>query len=175
MIRPLLLALLFAPVNEPGVSPDRSSLSEDPCKLARRIAESPPCLEPSDCQAVELWRQAFGAPDVQRARPSVPEGLPRALESRLPDRQITLGEEKEPLVSILRRLAEASELDVIVDRRVTGEFRGEPGTVPLDEAWRRVLTSGRLTAVVDGKVVLVASSRDLSVRPGAGRLTCPAR
>lgn len=175
MIVPLLLAVLFAPVQEPGVSPDRSSLPENPCKLARRIAEAPPCLDPSDCQAVELWRQAFGAPGLLPVRPDAAERLPRALESRLPDRQITLGEQKETLVSVLRRLGEASGLDVFVDRRVTGDFRGEPGTVPLDEAWRRVLTSGRLSVVVQGKALLVGSSRDLSVRLGARQFNCPAR
>jgi hypothetical protein len=175
MIPHLLLALLFAPVNVPGAALDRSSPPEDPCGLARRIAEAPPCLDPSDCEAVELWRQSFGAPKVFQARPEAPEGLPRALASRLPDREITLREEKEPLLSVLRRLAAASELEALVDRSVTGDFRGEPGTVPLDEAWRRVLTSGRLSVAVQGKVVMVGSSRGWPGRRTVSSFNCPAR
>lgn len=171
----LLLTFLLAAAGAPAVSPDRaSSPPEDPCKLARRIAEAPPCVDPSDCEAVELWRQSFGPPQLHRARPEAPEGLPRGLESRLPDRKITLGEE-EPLRSVLRRLAETSELDVLVERTVTGDFHGKPGTVPLDEAWRRVLSSGGLSVAVEGKLVMVGTSRDLPGRPTASLFNCPAR
>lgn len=174
MIPHFLLALLLLPVDSPPPSTQRFSPSPDPCRQARRIAESPPCLDPSDCQAVDLWQQSFGAPQVFRASPGLREGLPRALASRLPDQEITL-QEKEPLADLLRRLAAASRLEIALDAQIVDDgYAGEAGTVSLDEAWRRVLQSGRLAVAVEGDAMMVWRER----RPGrrmVGSFYCPAR
>jgi hypothetical protein len=175
MVPILLLALLFVPGDRSAVSPDRSSPPADPCRLARRIAEAPPCLDPADCQAVDLWRQSFGAPQMFHASPDMREGLPRALASRLPDRQISL-QEKEPLDVVLRRLAEGSKLEVAYDvQAVAHQYDGEAGTVSLDEAWRRVLKSGRLSVAVEGDAVMVWRERGPSGRRMVASFNCPAR
>src|SRR5687767_1352813 len=89
MTAKLLLGLLLTTTLAATAAPNRSQPAEDPCALARRIAQSPPCLAGSACEALDLWREAFGQPDV------VPVGagqLPPELASRLPDSEVTLGD-----------------------------------------------------------------------------------
>ena len=45
-------------------------LREDPCAVARRIAERAPCIDAEDCGAFQEWKRIFGAP---RAEPLTPE------------------------------------------------------------------------------------------------------
>ncbi|HVG08600.1 MAG TPA: hypothetical protein VNM67_12905 [Thermoanaerobaculia bacterium] len=86
MTAKLLLALLLTTTLTATAAPDRPQPAEDPCELARRIAQSPACRAGSACEALDLWREAFGQPEV------VPVGagqLPTERASRLPDSRMT--------------------------------------------------------------------------------------
>jgi hypothetical protein len=71
----LLAATLAVP---PSTQP---LMAEDPCLLAKRVAQSPPCFAESPCQAEALWREAFGAP---RLRSAGLTALPFEVAARLP-------------------------------------------------------------------------------------------
>lgn len=160
-------ALTASPAFPQGASP------EDPCAMARRIAEAPPCLEKSDCEAVDLWRQAFPPPGSQHAAADPAEEL----ASRLPDARIHLPEGTRPLRVIAEELAAASGLDLLVDPRLDQDarIRTQGGSLPLEEAWRGFLRSAGLTAdLLPGNRVLLREA------PGQPRawgpsVKCPAR
>lgn len=85
----LFFGLLLTTTLTAAAAPDRPQPQpvKDPCELARRIAQSPPCLAGRACEAMDLWREAFGEPDV------VPVGagkLPPERTSRLPHSEMTL-------------------------------------------------------------------------------------
>ncbi|MEA2560300.1 MAG: hypothetical protein QOH06_1804 [Acidobacteriota bacterium] len=95
MTAKLLLGLLLTTTLTATAAPDRPQPTEDPCELARRIAQSPACRAGSACEALDLWREAFGQPDV------VPVGagqLPPERASRLPNFEVTLGNSERALV-----------------------------------------------------------------------------
>lgn len=143
------LALLLLPTFGAPAAPAAAQVSRgvDPCAEARRIAESPACLAgAADCQAAQRWRQVFGTPGTGLADPQRTGG-PAVKEVRF--------EAQEDLRSVLARLAAAAELELVADPRVTGDFRTQPGTLPLGEAWDKVLGSAGLLAYVDGGRVLV--------------------
>ena len=54
----------------------------DPCAAAREIVRQPPCLAAGDCEALQLWRESFGAPRVEPLDPS--QAANRALPRRPP-------------------------------------------------------------------------------------------
>ncbi|HYU32556.1 MAG TPA: hypothetical protein VEW48_10375 [Thermoanaerobaculia bacterium] len=156
-IAALLLVIFFAPIALCLSAPDRPARTVDPCVEARSIAEAPPCLEPHDCKAVGLWNQAFGAPKYVPTKPGQVGRLPQELLSRLPKSDFTLRKD-ESLQSLLKRLTEASTgVDFMVDQGIEGTYRGEPGTISLPEAWRRVATSGGLLVGAEGGVVSVTT------------------
>jgi hypothetical protein len=65
MTAKLFFGLLLTATLSATAAPDRPQQpTEDPCELARRIAQSPPCLAGRACEALDLWREAFGEPDV---------------------------------------------------------------------------------------------------------------
>jgi hypothetical protein len=52
-------------------------------------------------------------------------------------------------------------MDLLADPRVTGDFRTEPGTLSLGEAWRKVLGTADLVArFEDGRVLVFKAARD---------------
>src|ERR1044071_2154517 len=120
MTTKLLLGLLLTTTLTAAAAPNRPQPAEDPCALARRIAQSPPCLAGSACEALDLWRESFGRPDV------VPTGagqLPSELTSRLPKSEVTLGH-VESYEAAFQRLGEASGFEVLLHPGVEG---GEGG------------------------------------------------
>jgi hypothetical protein len=133
----------------------------DPCAEGRRIAESRPCLAgAADCAAAQRWHQVFGPPGRGWAEPQPVGALTPDLEARLPDTKISL-QKSEPLRAVLTRLASATRMDLLVDPRVQGDFRAEPGTLPLREAWRKVLGTAGLTARSEGgRIVVSKGARD---------------
>jgi hypothetical protein len=169
------LTALAASVTAAQVSP-----AAGPCGEARRIAESRPCLAgAADCAAAQRWQQVFGPPGGGLAKPELTGTLPVEVDSRLPDKKLSL-KESEPLRSVLARLAAAGGIDLVVDSRISGDFRAEPGTLPLREAWRKVLGTAGLAARSAGGRVLV--TRDAGDRgdPGTGPriatgFNCPTR
>ncbi len=183
-IAALLLAIVFAPMALGLSAPDRPTRAEAPCATARSIAEAPPCRTPHDCKAAELWHQNFGAPQFFPTKPGqVPTRpgqvgrLPQELLSGLPKGDFTLRKD-EPLGDVLKRLAEASTgVDLMVDRGIEGSFSGEPGTVSLPEAWRRVAASAGLAIGFEGSAVFVTTperAAQLSLRRPR-TFNCPAR
>lgn len=171
----LLLGLLLTTTLTANAAPV-SQPAEDPCALARRIAQSPPCLKGSACEAMELFREAFGAPDFFPA--SVGE-LPPKLAARLPKSEVDLGK-VESFGSAFKRLGEASGIDVLVHPDLAKEeIDGELKPMPVERAWRVLLGAPGLVAHFDGERVLIA--RPTPSRPGPlGRprvpmFNCPAR
>ncbi len=176
-IAALLLVIFFAPIALCLSAPDQPARTVDPCATARSIAEAPPCRDAHDCEAVDLWNQNFGAPQYVPTKPGQAGRLPQELLSRLPKGDSTLRKD-ESLRSVLKRLTEASTgVDLMVDQGIQGTFRGEPGTVPLAEAWRRVATSAGLSIGSEGNVVFVTTperAAQLSLRRPR-TFACPAR
>ena len=177
-IAALLLVIFFVPIAMCLSAPDRPARTgEDPCATARSIAEAPPCRTPHDCEAVDLWSQNFGAPQLFRTKPGQAGKLPQELLSRLPKSDFMLRKD-EPLRDVLNRLAEASAgVDLRVDQGILGTFRGEPGTVSLSEAWQRVAASAGLSIGSEGGVVFVTTperAAQLSLRRSR-TFNCPAR
>lgn len=176
-IAALLLAIFFVPIAVCLSAPERLARTEDPCATARSIAEAPPCRTPHDCEAVDLWSQNFGAPQLFRTKPGQAGRLPQELLSRLPKSDFTLRKD-EPLGAVLKRLAEASTgVDLMVDQGIQGTFRGEAGKVSLPEAWRRVANSAGLAIGTEGNVVFVTMPErapQLSLRRPR-TFNCPAR
>ena len=176
-IAALLLVIFFVPIALCLSAPERAAQTEDPCATARSIAEAPPCRTPHDCEAVDLWSQHMGAPQLFRTKPGQVGKLPQELVSRLPKDDFTL-QKDEPLGTLLNRLAEASTgADVVVDQEIQGTFRGAPGTVLLAEAWQQVATSAGLAIGSEGNVVFVTTperAAQLSLRRPR-TFNCPAR
>lgn len=152
--------LLLIPTLTASAAAAQVSPAAGPCAEARRIAESRPCLAGADdCAAAQRWRQVFGPPGGGLAVPERAGTLPADLESRLPDKTAPL-QESEPLRSVLARLATTAGIDLIIDSRVTGDFRTEAGTLPLREAWRKVLgTSGLTVGSVGGRFFVTRADR----------------
>jgi hypothetical protein len=150
----LLLTTTLATLSATA-APDRPQPAEDPCALAKRIAQSPPCLAGSACEALDLWRENFGQPDV------VPAGagkLPPDLASRLPDSEVTLGN-VESYESAFQRLGKASGVEVLLHPGVKGQkIDGQLGSMPVEEAWKVLLGSGGFLTHFDGERVLVAKA-----------------
>ncbi|HYG63868.1 MAG TPA: hypothetical protein VEL74_14925 [Thermoanaerobaculia bacterium] len=148
------------------------SRGADPCLEARRIAESPACLAgAADCQAAQRWQQVFGTPGTGLADPQRTGGL-AGKEVRL--------EATEDLRSVLTRLAAAAGLELLTGPRVTGELRAEAGTLPLGEAWRKVLdTAGLVARFEEGKVLVARADRAQGGTPRRQRsatlFNCPTR
>jgi len=176
-IAAVLLVIFFVPIALCLSAAERTVQAEDPCATARSIAEAPPCRTPHDCEAVDLWSQQFGAPQYVPTRPGEVGKLPPELLSQLPKGDFTLRKD-EPLGSLLKRLSEASTgVDLMVDQRIQGTFRGESGTAPLADAWQRVATSAGLAIGAQGNFVFVTTperAAQLSLsRPRT--FSCPAR
>lgn len=150
----LLLITTLSATSAP-IQPQPAQPAEDPCALARRIAQSPPCLAGSACEAFNLWQEAFGRPS------SVPAGagqLPRDLASRLPDSEVTLGS-FESYEAAFERLGEASGIEVVLHPDLKEEkVHGQLGPLPLEQAWRVLLNAGGLLTHFDGERVLVAKA-----------------
>lgn len=158
----LLLGLLLATTLTAAAAPDRLQPTEDPCALAKRIAQSPPCLAGSACEALDLWRENFGDPDVFPVRAGE---LPPELASRLPDSEVTLGG-VESYALAFRRLGEASGVEVILHPDIRGKrIDGQLGSMPVEKAWKVLLRSGGLLAHFDGERVRVAEPPSGTVRP----------
>ena len=169
----LLLGLLLTTHLAATAAPNRPQPAEDPCGLARRIALSPPCLAGAACEALDLWREAFGKPDIHPAAGQLPSGLAK----RLPDADVNLGR-FESSEAVFERLAEASGVEVVLHPDVKEEkFEGYFAPLPVDEAWRVVLGVGGFLAHFDGERVLVAKSPFGRPRPGRSSsvFNCPAR
>jgi hypothetical protein len=150
----LLLTATFATLAA-DAAPDRPQPAEDPCALARRIAQSPPCLAGSACEALDLWRENFGQPDVF---PAGAGQLPPELASRLPDSEVTLGK-VESYESAFQLLGKASGVEVLLHPSVKGEpIDGQLGTMPVEKAWKVLLGSGGFLTHFDGERVLVAQA-----------------
>ena len=94
MTAKLFFGLLLTATLSATAAPERPQPqpAEDPCELARRIAQSPPCVAGRACEALDLWREAFGQPDVfpvgegkllpERAMPAMPAMAAKAPSSR---------------------------------------------------------------------------------------------
>lgn len=172
----LLFGLLLITTLSAAAAPDRPRSSEDPCALAKRIALSPPCLAGSSCEAVDLWREAFGAPKL------LPAGvgqLPPELASRLPDSEVTLGG-FESYEAAFERLGAASGVEVVLHPGVKEEkVHGELGPMRVAKAWRVLLGLGGFLTHFDGERVLVAQAPGSQPRPlgrsWAPTFDCPAR
>lgn len=181
-----LLGLLLVTAVSLTVFPSlvQGASPEDPCALARRIAESPPCREKSDCEAVNLWQRAFPPPGSQHAGAD-PADLPEDLASRLPDASIRLPEGVRPLRQIAEELAAAAGLGLLVDPGLALDetIRTPGGSLPLEEAWRRFLRSTGLTARLlpgkgspDGDRILLREAPAPGQPRGWGpSFDCPAR
>lgn len=176
-IAALLLVSFFVPIALCLSAPNQPAQAEEPCATARSIAEAPPCRTPHDCEAVDLWSQNFGAPQLLPTRPGQVGKLPQELVSRLPKGDFTL-QKDEPLGAVLKRLAEASTgIEILVDQTIPGTFRGEPGPVSLSDAWQKVAASAGLSIGSEGGVVFVTTperAAQLSLRRPR-TFPCPAR
>lgn len=169
----LVFGLLMTATFAAAAAQERPQPAEDPCALAKRIALSPPCLAGSACEAVDLFREAFGAPKVF---PAGAGRLPPDLEARLPNSEVDLGK-LESFEEAFKKLGEASGIEVVLHPSVKEEkIRGELGPMPVEEAWR-VLLGGFWTRV-DGERLLVAKPPARSRSLGRYRVPtfdCPAR
>lgn len=150
----LLLITTLSATSAP-IQPQPAQPAEDPCALARRITQSPPCLAGAACEALDLWHEAFGRPKL------VPAGagqLPSDLASRLPDSEVTLGS-FESYEAAFERLGEASGIEVVLHPDLKEEkVHGQLGPLPLEQAWRALLNAGGLLTHFDGERVLVAKA-----------------
>ncbi len=152
MIAKLLLGLLLTTTLTAAGPRGRTQPPEAPCDLAKRIAQSPPCLAGSACEALDLWREAFGTPDV------VPVGagqLPLDLASRLPDSEVTL-DEGETLEEAFQRLGKASGFEVLLHPSVDGKIDAQLGPMPVEEAWKVLLGRGGFLTHFDGDRLRIA-------------------
>jgi hypothetical protein len=169
MTAKLLFGLLLTATLSATAAADRPQPAENPCELAKRIAQSPPCLAGSACEALELWRENFGQPDV------VPVGagkLPPELASRLPDSEVTLGK-VESYEAAFQRLGKASGVEVLLRPSVKGEkIGGQFGPMPVEKAWKVLLGSGGFLTHFDGERVLIAKAPSGRPRP-LGRSWAP--
>ena len=152
----LVLGLLLITTLAMAAAPERQPRQvEDPCALAKRIAQSPPCLAGQACEALELFRESFGRPQV------LPTGggqLPSELASRLPDADVTLGKVTS-YEDAFRRLGEASDVEVVLHPSVKGQdFVANLGPLPVEDAWEIVLRSGGFLTHFDGERLLVAKT-----------------
>ncbi|HWN40888.1 MAG TPA: hypothetical protein VNW71_01640 [Thermoanaerobaculia bacterium] len=155
MTAKLLLGLLLTTTLAASAAPDRPQPTEDPCALARRIAQSPPCLAGSACEALDLWRENFGQPDVF---PAGAGQLPPGLASRLPDSEVTLGK-VDSYESAFQRLGKASGVEVVLHPGVKGEkVDGQLGSMPVERAWKVLLGLGGFFTHFDGERLLVAKA-----------------
>lgn len=170
----LLLGLLLSTSLAATAAPGRPQPAGDPCELARRIAQSPPCLAGSACEALDLWQQHFGRPDVV----PVGTGLPPELVSRLPDSEVKLGK-VESYDAAFQRLGEVSGVEVVLHPGVKGEkFAAQLAPMPVKRAWRVLLDLGGFLAHFDGERVLIAQAPSGPRRPLRGHSrtnTCPVR
>lgn len=169
MTAKLLLGLLLVTALSAAAAPGRPQPVEDPCALARRIAQSPPCLAGSACEALDLWHEAFGRPNL------VPAGageLPPELASRLPGSKVTLGS-FESYEAVFERLGEASGVEVVLHPAVKEQkVSGRLGPLPVEQAWRALLNTGGLLTHFDGERVFVAQAPSGQPRP-LGRSWAP--
>ena len=55
----------------------------DPCRIAREIARQPACLATGDCEALRVWRRAFGPPRLELLDPDRRPDLSLAAGRRL--------------------------------------------------------------------------------------------
>lgn len=168
----LLLGLLLTTILAATAASGQPQPPEDPCALGRRIALSPPCLAGSACEAVDLWREAFGKPDIH----PVAEQLPPGLAKRLPDSEIDL-RSFASFEAAFERLAEVSGVEVVLHPDVKGEkINGHLAPMPVKEAWRVLLGVGGFLANFDGERVLVEKSPfDRPRGRSRSRFNCPAR
>jgi hypothetical protein len=151
----LLGLLLLTTTLAAAAAPARPQPAEDPCALAKRIAQSPPCLAGSGCEALDLWHQNFGRPDVA---PASAGQLPPELASRLPDTDVTLGK-VESYEEAFRRLGEVSGVKVLLHPDVKEEkVAAQLGPMPVEKAWRVLLGLGGFLTHFDGERVLVAEA-----------------
>jgi hypothetical protein len=175
MTAKLLLGLLLTTTLTAAAAPVRPQPAEAPCALARRIAQSPPCLAGSACEAVDLWREAFGRPDTV---PVGAEQLPPELVSRLPDSEVTLGK-VESYGAAFQQLGEASGVEVVLHPDVKREkVTGQLGPMSVKKAWRALLGLGGFLTHFDGERVLVAkapSGRPRSLGRSWSTFDCPVR
>jgi hypothetical protein len=171
----LLLGLLLITALTAAAAPDQPQPAEDPCALAKRIAQSPPCLAGQACEALDLWHEAFGRPKIA---PAGADPLPPELLSRLPDSEVTLGK-LESFEAVFERLGEASGVEVVLHPDLKNEkISGELGPMPVKKAWRALLGGGALLTHFDGERVYVAkapSSRPRSLGKSWSTFDCPAR
>lgn len=172
----LLLGLLLITPLSAAAAPDRPQPSEDPCALAKRIALSPPCLAAgSACEAVDLFREAFGVP---RTFPAGAGQLPPELEARLPDTEVNLGK-LGSFEEVFKKLGEASGIEVVLHPNLKEEkISGELGPMPVEKAWRALLRPGRFLTRFDGERLLIAKAPGRSQSLGRYRVPtfdCPAR
>ena len=176
MTAKLLLGLLLTTALTAAAAPDRPQPVEDPCALARRIAQSPPCLAGSACEALDLWRKSFGVPDIHPAGAGL---LPPELASRLPDAEVNLGK-FESYDDAFRRLGEASGFEVLLhpglkEEKVTGQL----GPMPIEKAWQALLSRGGFLTHFDGERLRVAQAPSGRTQPpGRHRsqtFNCPVR
>jgi hypothetical protein len=172
----LLLGLLLTTTLAAIAAADRPQPAEDPCALARRIAQSPPCLAGRACEALELWREAFGQPNIL---PAGAGQLPPELASRLPDSEVTLGK-LESYEAAFEQLGEAWGIEVVLHPAVKGEkVDGELKSMPVKKAWEALLRVGGFLTHFDGERLYIAKAP--SGRPQSlGRyrpltFDCPAR
>jgi len=171
----LLLGLLLITALSAAAAPDQPRPAEDPCALAKRIALSPPCLAGSACEALDLWHEAFGRPQLT---PAGAGALPPELISRLPDTEVNLGK-LESFETVFERLGEASGLEVVLHPDLRKEkISGELGPMPVKKAWRTLLGAGVLLVHFDGERVYIAqapSGRPRSLGKSSPTFDCPAR
>ncbi|HEX5975207.1 MAG TPA: hypothetical protein VFY57_08620 [Rubrobacteraceae bacterium] len=176
MMTKLLLGLLLATtLTADGPPRGRTQPPEGPCELAKRIALSPPCLAGSACEALDLWREAFGKPDV------VPAGaghLPPELASRLPDSEVTLGT-VDSYESAFQQLGKASGFEVLLHPSVAEQKIGmQLGPIPVEEAWKVLLSTGGFLTHFDGERLRIAKGSSNPRRLGrywAPTFDCRAR
>lgn len=153
----LVLGLLLITTLAMAAAPERPQAQrvEDPCALAKRISQSPPCLAGQACEAVELFHESFGRPKVM---PTGGGQLPSELASRLPDADVTLGK-VDSYEDAFRRLGEASGVEVLLHPDVKEQdFSANLGPLPIEKAWERVLRSGGFLTHFDGEKLLVAKA-----------------
>lgn len=159
----LLLGLLLTTTTTLSARP-----SEDPCALARRIAQSPPCLAGSACEALDLWRENFGQPKVF---PTAGQ-LPPELASQLPDLDVTLGN-VDSYESAFERLSAVSGFEVLLHPSVKEEkVSGQLGRMPVERAWQVLLGVGGFFTHFDGERMLVTKASSGLTRPLG---ICPVR
>ena len=153
----LVLGLLLIATLAMAAGPERSQTRpvEDPCALAKRIAQSPPCLAGQACEALELFHESFGRPKVM---PTGAGQLPSELASRLPDADVTLGKVTS-YEDAFRRLGEISGVEVLLHPDVKEQgFTADLGPLPIEDAWEKVLRSGGFLTHFDGERLLVAKT-----------------